>query len=44
MLQLRLEIRQIKVLSVLLDFSLRVDREDADAVYEENVTALGLET
>lgn len=44
LLQLRLKIRQIKVLSVGLNSSLLVDLEDADAVHEEDITRLGFKT
>ena len=44
LLQLRQEVRVIKVLSVRLNFSVRVDLKDADAVHEEDVSSLGLET
>ncbi len=44
LLQLRLKIRQIEVLSVRLNFAVRVDLEDANAVDEENVSSLGLKT
>jgi hypothetical protein len=44
LLQLRLKIREIKVLSVRLNFSIRVDLKDADAVHEEHISSLGLKT
>src|ERR1051325_2090499 len=42
--QLRLKIRQVKVLSVRLNLSLLVDLENADAVHEEHLSGLRLET
>jgi len=42
--QLRLKIRQIKVLSIRLDLSLRVDLKDADALDKEDVSGPGLKT
>ena len=42
--QLRLKIRQIKVLAVRLNLAVLVDLKDADAVDEENISGLGLKT
>src|ERR1044072_6900430 len=42
--QLRLKLRQIKPLSIRLNFSVLVDLNDANAVDEEHISGLGLET
>ena len=44
LLQLRLKIREIEVFSIRLNFPLLVDLEDADPVYEEDISRLGLKT
>ena len=41
---MRLEIRQVKVLSVRLNFSLLIDLKNADAVNEKDISRLGLKT
>jgi len=43
-LQLRQKSRQIKELSLRLNFSLLVELEDADAFQEEDISGLGLKT
>ena len=42
--KLRLEVREVEIFPVRLNFALCVHLQDADAVHEENISRLGLET